>query len=141
MRYSLLFALMAVAVGQPIEIQSLYQPAPLEGIWKQKVGDDPRWAEADFDDSTWTAGTQYWFNSLNSATNFSPTFTWIAGSGGNGLSYVWAETKGAITSTGSGTQDRAFTLSNTPEPSTLLMAAPGLLGLAVLRLRKRTTSR
>ena len=55
MRYTLLFALMAVATGQTIEIKSIYQPAPLAGIWKQKVGDDPRWAEADFDDSTWTA--------------------------------------------------------------------------------------
>ena len=43
--------------AQTIEIKSLYQPAPLAGIWKENHGDDPRWASPDFDDSAWTGVT------------------------------------------------------------------------------------
>ena len=88
-----------------------------------------------------SAGTQYWFNVLNSANNTSfPAFAWIAGSGGDNLSYQWTVTNGAITATASRPGDRAFSLSNssaTPEPSTMLMGASGLLGMVLLRLRRR----
>ena len=40
-------------VAQTIEIKSLYQPAPLAGVWKEQIGDDPQWAAPDFDDSNW----------------------------------------------------------------------------------------
>ncbi len=39
--------------AQPIAIQSLSQPQPLTGQWKFQEGDDPRWAQPDFDDSQW----------------------------------------------------------------------------------------
>ena len=46
MKAILLLALTVVAAGaQTIEVESLFQPAPLSGIWKHQVGDDPRWAD------------------------------------------------------------------------------------------------
>ena len=54
MKAILLLALTVVAAGaQTIEVESLFQPAPLSGIWKHQVGDDPRWADPAFDDSAW----------------------------------------------------------------------------------------
>ena len=54
MRTVLLLALMTPVCGaQTIEVESLFQPAPLSGIWKQHTGDDPRWADPAFDDSAW----------------------------------------------------------------------------------------
>ena len=44
MRAILLFALMArFCAAQTIEVDSLFQPAPLAGLWKHHPGDDPRW--------------------------------------------------------------------------------------------------
>lgn len=45
--------LAAAASAQPIEVKSLFQPAPLSGPWKHQIGDDPRWADPAFDDSSW----------------------------------------------------------------------------------------
>ncbi len=54
MRTALLFALMApFCAAQTIEVESLFQPAPLSGPWKHHPGDDPRWADPAFDDSAW----------------------------------------------------------------------------------------
>ena len=54
MRTVLLLALMAPVCGaQTIEVESLFQPAPLSGTWKHQIGDDPRWADPAFDDSAW----------------------------------------------------------------------------------------
>ena len=54
MRTILLLALMVpVCCAQTIEVESLFQPAPLSGIWKHQIGDDPRWADPAFDDSAW----------------------------------------------------------------------------------------
>ena len=54
MRVVLLSALMAaVCAAQTIEVESLFQPAPLAGLWKHHTGDDPRWADPAFDDSAW----------------------------------------------------------------------------------------
>ena len=39
--------------AQSISIKSLSQPRALTGQWKFHEGDDPRWAQADFDDSKW----------------------------------------------------------------------------------------
>ena len=54
MRRILLLALMArFCAAQTIEVESLFQPAPLSGTWKHHTGDDPRWADPAFDDSAW----------------------------------------------------------------------------------------
>ncbi len=53
MKAILLLALAATASAQTIQVQSLFQPAPLSGIWKHQKGDDPRWADPSFDDSAW----------------------------------------------------------------------------------------
>jgi sigma-B regulation protein RsbU (phosphoserine phosphatase) len=53
-RTLLLLTLMAAAAGaQTIEVESLFQPASLDGRWKRQTGDDPRWADPAFDDSAW----------------------------------------------------------------------------------------
>ena len=39
--------------AQTIEVENLFQPAPLSGMWKHQAGDDPRWADPAFDDSAW----------------------------------------------------------------------------------------
>ncbi len=54
MRKLLLSTLMVAAAGaQTIEVESLFQPASLAGMWKRQAGDDPRWADPAFDDSGW----------------------------------------------------------------------------------------
>ncbi len=54
MRTALLLALMArFRAAQTIEVESLFQPAPLSGMWKHQAGDHPRWADPAFDDSAW----------------------------------------------------------------------------------------
>ena len=54
MRTALLLALMVpFCAAQTIEVESLFQPAPLSGMWKHHTGDDPRWADPAFDDSAW----------------------------------------------------------------------------------------
>ena len=54
MRTILLFAVMApFCAAQTIEVESLFQPAPLAGLWKHHAGDNPRWADPAFDDSAW----------------------------------------------------------------------------------------
>ncbi len=49
-----LLAITSTLAAQTIDIQSLYQPAPLAGIWKEHTGDNPRFADPKFDDSGWT---------------------------------------------------------------------------------------
>ncbi len=54
MRTILLLAAMArYCAAQTIEVESLFQPAPLAGLWKHHTGDDPRWSDPAFDDSAW----------------------------------------------------------------------------------------
>ncbi len=54
MRTALLLVLMApFCAAQTIEVESLFQPAPLAGLWKHHTDDDPRWADPAFDDSAW----------------------------------------------------------------------------------------
>ena len=54
MRTLVLLTLMVTAASaQAIEVKSLFQPAPLAGMWKHQAGDDPRWADPAFDDSAW----------------------------------------------------------------------------------------
>jgi signal transduction histidine kinase/CheY-like chemotaxis protein/HPt (histidine-containing phosphotransfer) domain-containing protein len=37
-----------------LAVPSLDRPISLSAFWRQRVGDDPRWAQADYDDSSWT---------------------------------------------------------------------------------------
>ena len=54
MKTLLWITLLAVtASAQPTEVKSLFQPASLSGPWKHQIGDDPRWADPAFDDSSW----------------------------------------------------------------------------------------
>ncbi len=54
MKFAILLAFaMTVLHAQTIEVRSLYQPAPLDGEWKISLGDDPRFAASEFDDSAW----------------------------------------------------------------------------------------
>ena len=54
MRIVLWLALLApLCSAQTIEVENLFQPAPLSGMWKHQAGDDPRWADPAFDDSAW----------------------------------------------------------------------------------------
>ncbi len=54
MRLLRLLAFTVIALhAQPIQVKSLYQPTPLDGIWKYHVGDNPDFAAPDFDDSSW----------------------------------------------------------------------------------------
>ncbi len=54
MRILLWFALLApLCSAQTIEVENLFQPAPLSGMWKHQAGDDPRWADPAFDDTAW----------------------------------------------------------------------------------------
>lgn len=50
----LYLGLMAAAFqAQTIPVESLSQPQALSGQWKFHEGDDPRWAQSDFDDAQW----------------------------------------------------------------------------------------
>ena len=54
MRIVLWLALLApLCSAQTIEVENLFPPAPLSGMWKHQAGDDPRWADPAFDDSAW----------------------------------------------------------------------------------------
>jgi sigma-B regulation protein RsbU (phosphoserine phosphatase) len=54
MRAVLLFAVMVPVCGaQVIEVENVFRPTPLTGVWKHHGGDDPRWADPAFDDSAW----------------------------------------------------------------------------------------
>ena len=44
-----------VASAADIVITDLSAAAPLAGEWKRQLGDDPRWSDPNFDDSSWTS--------------------------------------------------------------------------------------
>ena len=37
-----------------VAVASLERPLSLAGSWRQRVGDDLRWAQSDYDDASWT---------------------------------------------------------------------------------------
>lgn len=82
------------------------------------------------------ANTPYWFSTLSRATDFSPLFSWIQGIGGDGLSFQTAFTAGIVTDSFVRDGDRAFSLSQVPEPATTLLLGAGLAALALLRRRQ-----
>lgn len=49
-----MMALSTTAPAETIEVRPLSQPTPLDGVWKQIVGDDPKYSEPGFDDSGWS---------------------------------------------------------------------------------------
>ncbi len=55
MRLFCLGLLAAMLQAQTIPIEKLSQPQALRGQWKLQEGDDPRWAQPDFDDSKWSS--------------------------------------------------------------------------------------
>lgn len=81
------------------------------------------------------AGTTYWFSPLSRATNFSPLFSWIEGTGGNGTSFQTAFAGGVVTNSFVREGDRAFSLSSVPEPSTWYLVGAALAGIAFVRRR------
>lgn len=82
------------------------------------------------------ANTPYWFSPRRQAPNFSPVFGWIQGIGGDGLSFQTAFTAGIVTDSFVRDGDRAFSLSQVPEPATTLLLGAGLAALALLRRRQ-----
>lgn len=84
---------------------------------------------------TAVGNTKYFFTALSFATNFSPLFSWIQGSGGDNATFQTHYSNGAPDSDFARPGDRAFTLSNTdvPEPATWVMIGFMLAGLAVAR--------
>lgn len=54
MKLPLLMMLAAGLSAQTIQIKSLDAATPLKGEWREQRGDDPRYADPGFDDSSWT---------------------------------------------------------------------------------------
>jgi len=46
-------ATLEIALAEPGEVEVLESPFSLAGSWRFQPGDDPAWAETDFDDSSW----------------------------------------------------------------------------------------
>ena len=87
-----------------------------------------------FPDFNAAAHTQYWFSPLSRATDFSPTFSWIEGIGGDGISFQVGFSGGSNTDSFYRGGDRAFTLSNVPEPSSIFLLG---VGFPLVRLFRR----
>jgi len=57
MNYLWIAVLAASLAAQTIDIRNGDESTPLAGVWKQKTGDDLRWADPALDDSSWTSIT------------------------------------------------------------------------------------
>lgn len=95
---------------------------------------------APFPDFHAAAGTAYWFSPLSRATDFSPLFSWIEGTGGNGTSFETHSTNGVVDQAFARQEDRAFALF-VPEPGTSLLTGAALAALAILRRRSAAATR
>ena len=87
-----------------------------------------------FPDFNAAAHTQYWFSPLSRAPDFSPAFSWIEGTGGDGISFQVGFTGGVNNSSFYRGGDRAFTLSSVPEPSSIFLLG---VGFPLVRLFRR----
>jgi hypothetical protein len=83
------------------------------------------------------SGITYWFSPRSQAPDFSPLFSWIEGTGGNGSSFQTHFTNRIVDDAFVRDGDRAFTLSSVPEPATPLLLGASLAALALLRRRPR----
>ena len=80
------------------------------------------------------AGTTYWFSPFSDNPDESAKFIWVQGTGGDGSAYDHGMSSGSVSGNFVLPVDLAFSMSNVPEPSTLLLVGAGI-GLAAL-LRK-----
>lgn len=81
-------------------------------------------------------GVEYWLSIMARSDNFSPTFAWRAGNGGDDVSYQQTLGAGASVTTGNAVaRDRHVliegTLNDVPEPGTLLLALAALGALTM----------
>jgi hypothetical protein len=88
---------------------------------------------APFPNFSAAAGITYWFSTLSRGPTFDPLFSWIEGTGGNGTSFQTQFANGVVTDTFIREGDRAFALSQLPEPSTLVLIGAGLAALVSRR--------
>jgi hypothetical protein len=91
----------------------------------------------EFPDFTAAAGATYWFAPVSvAAQTLNPFFSWIQGTGGNGISDQIQLSNGVVINQFIRDTDRAFSLAAVPEPSTIGLLALGLSGLAARRRRR-----
>jgi hypothetical protein len=84
-----------------------------------------------------SADTTYWFSPFSHNPDETAKFIWIDGSGGDDAEYQNRLTDGSVSGSFDLTGDRAFSLSNVPEPMTALPVGAGIVLLFGLARRRR----
>lgn len=92
--------------------------------------------EANLAPYSFTPGTTYWFSPRSSAATFYDLFSMPVGFGGDNATVQHLYSSGNLAGTFVRGNDRAFTLSSVPEPSTYLLMTSGLAALALRRRRR-----
>jgi hypothetical protein len=80
-------------------------------------------------------GTEYWFSPFSHNPDETAKFIWIQGTGGDGAGYQHRMVSGSVSGNFTLPVDLAFSLSNVPEPSTLVMVGLGIILAAVASRR------
>jgi PEP-CTERM motif-containing protein len=83
------------------------------------------------------AGTTYWFSPFSHNPDESAKFIWVQGTAGDGSAYQRRMTLGSVSGNFVLPIDLAFSMSNVPEPSTLLLVSAGFVLAGLLRKRMR----